>query len=1144
MSLALPSSPSSRRRGAARRFGRLGIEQTALPPLPSPSPRSPPRRLAELQQDERAAFERDLRLRLAVNRDAHGDSSSLGALRAAVVRALDAAPPLASSESCFSDAKALARQLEPSLPFLAQFLLELVQSIEQLAVASLRREAAELAAPAPASPVSSASASSGSSHDEEEEAEQQQQQQPSSPSPPAATTSTTFRTTLRSRRFPPSRVPRAEAVTTECAYTPFELAPPARHPDPSALELHGRDAQGSARWTVVRFPRARPRLCADEVAAFVAWATAKQREGAAVVDSPDAIRADLARRELLCFEFSRLVFDRCPTTARLLHGLFAQLVALVTRALALAAREAEIMAQRHKNVQLELSRLLERRARVAAALQALERALSRRQQLLLRERERIVRQRKRLNQLLCADQVLLRGLAGLLHHAQDLADDLTHSQSLHPDAQLGLGAAHVLPVAEDARFSGVERLLQVVLHKYAGLPGVPALAAAWRPRDRLGRADAGDEGDADPVDAESDPPVIVVDLADVRAAADDLKALLARLQRVVSAKTPDSAVGWDAQELWDQALFIPPPEEIQDLERDVTRLCAQVEHALLQRRRHAHAVLRCDAAAQTELSACVPRGQSRSRSPGRGRQPRWPRPVDARPEPAASPADATAAALDAIERWTRRRSCRVVAPSRPKTAPAAASALAASTISELHQELLDHVLPAGFRAALAPIPPDYAPQQLSLADVHTAISYVLNGIWLLVQDDAQRPVRFSTALAARRVLPLEPVHAYVLRVYLQHFRAAEVATARLLDLLGSANRLDTQSCKVHLFARLLGLPGVPALSWDGGWFVLKALHVLQRCCAQSGHYFLLDAAGDNEFVPQASASEAIGLLFAAAPNEVLKRMRLKLAGLASVYGAVWIPAYNILTLLLDEWAALQDALRRNVEERLLEMDHEDGADDDNNDDEDDDERRRRDGGAAATDAAAIAAGAAGPRQRERAAEIPSFERFLGGFEALELPVSRLDAVRAYRELLRESAAASAPRFQQLWVQLVVRAVNAALHQTLQPLAISPLLVGGSASHSASGPGVHLGAVPEALRAANRQLAAKFLRMSWEHLKPAVIRQLDARLQDVGLQVRLVQQMEAAVADAVADAGAGAAGWRSLQQLVSIAYDPCGGSGHG
>ncbi|GLD94342.1 hypothetical protein PINS_up002953 [Pythium insidiosum] len=420
MSLGLPSSPSSRRRGGVRRFGRLGIEPTALPPLQSPtspSPRSPPRRLAQLQQEERDAFERDLRLRLAVNRDANGDAS-LKSLRQAVARALDAAPPVESTESCFSGAKAIARQLEPSLPFLAQLVLETVLSIEELAVAWLRREAAVVdGASAPAPVTRTSSSSSASSHDDDDDASEEQEQEgegeggeATSPRPPqlqppapvAKTTTTTFRTTLRNRRFPPSRVSREEAVTTECSYTPFELAPTARHPDPSALELHGRDAQGSARWTVVRFPRARPRLCADEMDAFLTWAASKQREEPVVVDSPEAIRADLVRRELLCFEFSRLVFDKCPTTARLLHGLFAQLVELVTRALAHAAREAEIMAQRHKNVQLELSRLHEQRARVTAALQALERALSRRQQLLLRERERIVHQRKRLNQLLCA----------------------------------------------------------------------------------------------------------------------------------------------------------------------------------------------------------------------------------------------------------------------------------------------------------------------------------------------------------------------------------------------------------------------------------------------------------------------------------------------------------------------------------------------------------------------------------------------------------------------------------------------------------------------------------------------------------------------------------------------------------------------
>jgi hypothetical protein len=338
----------------------------------------------------------------------------------------------------------------------------------------------------------------------------------------------------------------------------------------------------------------------------------------------------------------------------------------------------------------------------------------------------------------------------------------------------------------------------------------------------------------------------------------------------------------------------------------------------------------------------------------------------------------------------------------------------------------------------------------------------------------------------------------------------------LLDLLVSASRLDTQSCKVLLFCRLVGLPGTDPLPPDSFWFLLKALHVLQRSCIGSGNYFLLDAHGVNEFVPQASAWEALSQLFYNAGNDVMKRLRMRLAGLASVFGAVWIPAYNVMEFVVEEWTLGQATLRSALEESMF--------------------MKRN----------------ATVRGSSSASDIiVTYTEFLEVFESLNLRVSRTEAAQAYRCLLssaqlwRESGLSSTrttsnvdaatfdlERFNEQWLSLVLAAVNRAQHQqyTSPHAYAASRRLSDTSSGEGTGAAIHFGAPCEVLVAANQSLSRRFLKATWEQTKPDFIRWFDLAFHDIGLQVRLIQQMDS-ICDS-ADLPTHLA-WRGFQQIIQI-----------
>lgn len=445
------SSPR-RRACVVRRNGRLGIEppaaqsSTSLPPIhPSPRLHVPH---AQQQQQEllalRDAFRERLRTHkklydfrpmhnyvvavleaeLTSTRGSSGDIHDDGAV-------VHEGEDDDETEDCFAFIQSFSSLLEPKYPFAAQFIDTLVRKILDIVHERLHAEAiAASTAVSPRSDRSSVGVSEELSHsnDSERGAEEDSESDSSSSSESEggagpdesianvskrtrggleAPKGNTFRTSLRCRKFPPTRVPKDEHIVTSCAYTPFDYS---KSSDLSSIHLESSGVNKGKQWYVVQFPKLKPSVSRLETDALVQWAQSKLSSASARSCDDSACHADketqfqrqLALYEHICYELSRLVFDKCPTTARFIHGLFVELVDTTLRTVSNADRDTQINDQRHKNVQQELQRLATKLETVRASLTSLEETLMKRQSHLLSERERIIRQRKKLNLLLCA----------------------------------------------------------------------------------------------------------------------------------------------------------------------------------------------------------------------------------------------------------------------------------------------------------------------------------------------------------------------------------------------------------------------------------------------------------------------------------------------------------------------------------------------------------------------------------------------------------------------------------------------------------------------------------------------------------------------------------------------------------------------
>lgn len=166
-------------------------------------------------------------------------------------------------------------------------------------------------------------------------------------------------------------------------------------------------------------------------------------------------------------------------------------------------------------------------------------------------------------------------------------------------------------------------------------------------------------------------------------------------------------------------------------------------------------------------------------------------------------------------------------------------------------------------------------------------------------------------------------------------------------------------------------------------------------------------------------------------------------------------------------------------------------------------------------------------------------------------MSRTKAALAYRQLLSnaqrsrdinqsssrtasngDAASFDLVRFNDQWLCMVLAAINRAQHQQYQnPHAYAASRrLSDTSSGGGTGAAIHFGAPCEALATANQGLSRRFLKATWKQTKPDFIRWLDLAFHDIGLQVRLIQQM-----DSICDSSELAVyqAWRGFQQLIQI-----------
>lgn len=1146
-------SSRPRQRRANPPLSRLGISplqysstSTSLPPLVTTSPR-----LSEQRDAERTVLEAQLATRVAAQRS----STDLARLLQLVTEAVDASQEnedITGGQDVFEETTRLVGAISARCPNVAQLLGGLLREARKVVQDELRKESENAERRQNHTRLSTTEVASDDESDLESEEERQCNEPYGSVRSPAAPPRQRFRTTLRSRRFPPTRVRNAEKIVRKTSYTPFSLQRRGAVANGELLLATdpSTDDDGGEQWSIVLFPRARPSLSREEIDAFMQWATITLARPQCETDGRTNLSARfldrLAVRELVGYELTRLIFDKCPTTARFLHGLLVEFQQLATRSLASVEKDAQVLEQRHQNAQRELQKLTVRREAVESSLAALQDTMRRRQQQLLTLRERGIRQRKKLNVMLAADQVVIRRVMSVFQHCVECADDMMTSTNDRAAPSFAVSPT----IACYAEYTAVQELYDLVTTKYAMLPEVQ-LAHHECQDERKRKSDNLEILSEEGIECEStENRVIVFDVEAMSLAADEFKAALGRLGRLLTTKCPDSSVGWAPEDLWDQALFIPSPDDVKDIDRDVQRLCARVEAFILEDR-HFHVTGlregRCATIAiQTDMSTCGPgylRGRQRANAflsaqtvltagaPSLLPNVDVESPIKKKGQQ--SMHNATKGTI-AARRHQRESSADMNANTDVITSsgqllhhrigevpPATAARM--SMLRESNDELFREFLPEGLQEFVPCIPVDYEPRQLSLAVVHAVISYTFNEMFSLVQQDnlhhmngGRLGARRYGASAAAIPIVVRGAHEYLYRIYLEHFQTPSFAICRLLDLLISASRLDTQSSKVLLFCRLMRLPGTDPLPPDSFWFLLKAIHILQRACIGSGNYFLLDANGVNEFVPQASAWEALSQLFYNSGSEVMKRLRMRLSGLASVYGAVWIPAYNIMEFVVEEWISGQTTMRAQLEELMLKHNQITCA---------------ADGSDAST------------------TRLLTLAEFRTMFETLNLRVSRTDTAQAYRQLLSnattqpsEQVAPSSgnppfdtEKFTEQWLALMLSAINRAQHQQLQPpqayTGIKAVVEStGSSASGSVGATVNFGAPCETLVAANQGLSRRFLKATWEQTKSDFIRWLDLEFHDIGLQVRLIQQMD--LVSESTDMPIHQA-WRAFQQLIQI-----------
>ncbi|KAF0710137.1 Aste57867_5588 [Aphanomyces stellatus] len=662
----------------------------------------------------------------------------------------------------------------------------------------------------------------------------------------------TFREVRKNRQFPPTKVPKEEFIEKEYSYCPVE----ARF-DMQSVHIHVDEAKMvKDTWVVVEFPKARPKLTSDQVAFLSQWQSLRFRkvQETTAADSDALLRMYLHYTDTVMYEMCRLLYDKCPTSANLLYGLwhfFFNIVAFINKSI---EEELTVLKQTVRGLKIEVEVYQTKIAKHAGVIHAMREKLTQKTKTITLEREKCIRQRNDLNKYLSADQTLVRLAMSLIQSIYDIFPDKTPA----PTSSRHFTCLEAL--------DEMTRTLQLKFSVTAGVDEGGGHAATAR-LHRLSQSSAA-------------PPPLTVDPShsniltnfDVESIAPELDATQKRLAQLLTLSSPDCTLGWDAQAVWQHAFFIPPVDEVVEMEARVRHMVLRLERAVAARgtiRRRVHRATQTPSDDDDDLLHAT------SSSPKHSLR-----------------------AVKVAAAFVRRSVVALPVAATPKR-------FELKRVGEMKT-----LVPAPLQRNVHRLSAAYESRDYTVGTTSRVITWLANSLIGQLAGAVNVHSDVPRAHMPRDMLGLSPTDA-IYRLFLARFRVPLFANERLLDLVTSLSHLDTQSDKIHLWCRLLHLAGVDPLPPAAFWFVVHVLHVLAKCSHDG--YYVCELPDEAEYVGQQAASDGLAIVFASFPAEIVVRCKTKLVGLAQIYGAMWIPVYAVVAMCVDEWEARFFAVTLEIE---------------------------------------------------------------------------------------------------------------------------------------------------------------------------------------------------------------------------------------
>ncbi|OQS00306.1 xylose isomerase 1, partial [Thraustotheca clavata] len=635
----------------------------------------------------------------------------------------------------------------------------------------------------------------------------------------------TFRQVHRNRAFPPTKIPKGEYIEKVYTYCPVES-----RFDLNSVSLKMDEIKERKPWTVIEFPKARPTLNKDQVNYLEEWLNKRydkmHKEQEAEVECHSKLLLTLEYADAIMHELSRLLFDKCPTSSHFLYGLWHCVSDTMAHLNKSIEDELTVLNQTQKTLKGEVDNLERKHQQQSTTMQSLEEKLQQKHKIIAFEREQGIRFKNELNKYLAADQVLIRQTN---HLTQAIFDTF-------PDQPFILTQGHQAKSTE-----ALNELLRTLEQKFSNAPlntnnHVQEKAINVPSRHRKFTIPAIQKHSLTPQGR-------IISSFEVEDVAKELHACTKRLSLLTTLSSPDCSIGWDPQIVWQHAFFIPPIQELIEMDEKLQDMVATVEAKARPRVRR-----RRNRATQTESSM--------------------------------------------------KSSC---GKSIKQTMLAAAKAHALSRQIEnppiLRQNELKKIVPTSFQPFIQCLGASYVAYDYTVPATHRILSFMANSLEIQLTEAVLDDVIKAHML--QELLLISP-QEFVYRIFLERFRIPRFANERLMDLLTSLSQLDTQSDKIHLWCRLLNLAGVEPLPSCAFWFILHAFHIFAKCSHDG--YFLIEN-DEVEYVGQQQTWDALTIIFASFPADTLARCKSKITGLTQIYGTMWIPLYAVLTICIEEWQA-------------------------------------------------------------------------------------------------------------------------------------------------------------------------------------------------------------------------------------------------